>query len=192
MQSVSYRDRSFIERLSLNVSVEKKLTWIWKTPMEWVNGISDYPPDLLNFRGDTTGSRSFSDCICLWCHWTQGGCIELYRQGSVCPEITPSRIFTLEHPLDSCSWVLEPSLEDFIGQPTRTPKYSCRDCWTGVNPMKNDQQNSNDNILFGLQKRTPSNKPKEKRILETVNRVITRIQNDERNYLWPNILTRPV
>ena len=49
--------------------------------------------------------------------------------------------------------------------------------------MKNDQQNPNDNIQFGLQKRTPSNKPKEKRILETVNRVITRIQNDERNYL---------
>jgi hypothetical protein len=49
--------------------------------------------------------------------------------------------------------------------------------------MKKDQQNPNDNILFGLQKRTPSNKPKEERILETVNRVITRIQNDERNYL---------
>ena len=49
--------------------------------------------------------------------------------------------------------------------------------------MKNDQQNPNDNILFGLQKRTPCNKPKEERILETVNRIITRIQNDERNCL---------
>ena len=46
--------------------------------------------------------------------------------------------------------------------------------------MKNDQQNSNDKTLLGLQKRTPSNKPKEERILETVNRVIHRIQNDER------------
>jgi hypothetical protein len=49
--------------------------------------------------------------------------------------------------------------------------------------MKNDQQNPNDKTQFGHQKRTPSNKPKEERILETVNRVITRIQNDERNYL---------
>ena len=46
--------------------------------------------------------------------------------------------------------------------------------------MKNDQQNSNDKTLLGLKKRTPSNKPKEERILETVNRVIHRIQNDER------------
>ena len=46
--------------------------------------------------------------------------------------------------------------------------------------MKNDQQNSNEKTLLGLKKRTPSNKPKEERILETVNRVIHRIQNDER------------
>ena len=46
--------------------------------------------------------------------------------------------------------------------------------------MKNDQQNSNDKTLLGLKKRTPSNKPKEERILETVNRMIHRIQNDER------------
>ena len=46
--------------------------------------------------------------------------------------------------------------------------------------MKNDQQNSNDKTLLGLKKRTPSNKPKEERIMETVNRVIHRIQNDER------------
>ena len=30
------------------VSVEEELTWIWKTPVEWVNGISDYPPNFLN------------------------------------------------------------------------------------------------------------------------------------------------
>ena len=110
--------------------------------------------------------------------------------GSVCPEITTSRHshqdFTLE-------FLFRISLEIHLtGSCTSPPKYSCRDCWTGVNLMKNDQQNPNDNILFGLQKRTPSNKPKEERILETVNRVITRIQNDERNYLWPNIPTRPV
>ena len=49
--------------------------------------------------------------------------------------------------------------------------------------MKNDQQNSNDKTLLGLKKRTPSNKPKEERIMETVNRMIHRIQNDERNCL---------
>ena len=46
--------------------------------------------------------------------------------------------------------------------------------------MKNDQQNSDDKTLLGLKKRTPSNKPKEERIMETVNRMIHRIQNDER------------
>jgi hypothetical protein len=46
--------------------------------------------------------------------------------------------------------------------------------------MKKDQQNSNDKPLLGIKKRTPSNKPKEERILETVNRMIHRIQNDER------------
>ena len=58
--------------------------------------------------------------------------------------------------------------------------------------MKNDQQNSNDKTLLGLKKRTPSNKPKEERILETVNRVIHRIQNDERKCIWRNTTTRPV
>ncbi len=46
--------------------------------------------------------------------------------------------------------------------------------------MKNDQHNSNDKTLLGLKKRTLSNKPKEERIMETVNRMIHRIQNDER------------
>ena len=46
--------------------------------------------------------------------------------------------------------------------------------------MKKDQQNPNDKTLLGLKKRTPSNKPKEERIMETVNRMIHQIQNDER------------
>ena len=49
--------------------------------------------------------------------------------------------------------------------------------------MKKDQQNPNDKTLLGLKKRTPSNKPKEERIMETVNRIIHRIQNDERKCL---------
>ena len=49
--------------------------------------------------------------------------------------------------------------------------------------MKKDQQNSNDKTLLGLKKRTPSNKPKEERIMETVNRLVSRIQNDERKCL---------
>ena len=49
--------------------------------------------------------------------------------------------------------------------------------------MKNDQRNSNDKTLLGLKKKPSSNKPKEERILETVNRMITRIQNDERKCL---------
>ena len=53
------------------VSVEEELIWIWKTPMVWVNGISDYPPNILNFKRSSIGSISFSDWICLRCHWTQ-------------------------------------------------------------------------------------------------------------------------
>jgi len=49
--------------------------------------------------------------------------------------------------------------------------------------MKNDQQEPELKPLWGLTKRPPSNKPKKKRILETVNRMITRIRNDERNCL---------
>ena len=49
--------------------------------------------------------------------------------------------------------------------------------------MKKDQQNPNDKTLLGLKKRTPSNKPKEERILETVNRMVSQIQNDERKCL---------
>jgi hypothetical protein len=47
--------------------------------------------------------------------------------------------------------------------------------------MKNDQSIPNDRTLLGLRKRMPTIKPKEERILDTVNRVITRIQNDKRN-----------
>jgi hypothetical protein len=49
--------------------------------------------------------------------------------------------------------------------------------------MKNDQSIPNDRTLLGLRKRMPTIKPKEERILDTVNRVITRIQNDKRNCL---------
>ena len=48
--------------------------------------------------------------------------------------------------------------------------------------MKNDQRESDSKSLWGLKKKPPTNKPKEERILETVNRVIARIQNEERNY----------
>ena len=77
------------------------------------------------------------------------------------------------------------------GSCTRTPKYSCRDCLTGDYPMKNDQREPELKPLWGLTKKPLSNKSKEKRILETVNRMITRIQNDERKCLWPNTPTRP-
>ena len=76
------------------------------------------------------------------------------------------------------------------GSFTRTPKYSCRDCWTGVNPMKNNQPEPDTKPLWGLKKTPLTHKPKEERILDTVNRVISRIQNDERNCLWPNIHIR--
>ena len=49
--------------------------------------------------------------------------------------------------------------------------------------MNNDQQESNTKTLWGLKMKPLSNKPKEERIMETVNRMIHRIQNDERNCL---------
>ncbi len=49
--------------------------------------------------------------------------------------------------------------------------------------MTKDQQEPELKPLWGLKKNPPTNKPKEERILDTVNRVIARIQNDERNYL---------
>ena len=49
--------------------------------------------------------------------------------------------------------------------------------------MKNDQREPNFKSLWSLKKKPPTNKPKEERMLDTVNRVIARIQNEERNYL---------
>jgi hypothetical protein len=49
--------------------------------------------------------------------------------------------------------------------------------------MKNDQSKPDIKLLWGLTKKPLTNKPKEERILETVNRVISKIQNDERNCL---------
>ena len=49
--------------------------------------------------------------------------------------------------------------------------------------MKNDQQEPDNKPLWGLTKKPLTNKSKEKRILETIDRMITRIQNDERKCL---------
>ena len=58
--------------------------------------------------------------------------------------------------------------------------------------MKNNHKKLNDRTLLGLKKRTPSPKPKEERILDTVNRIVSRDQNDKRNYKWRNTPTRLV
>jgi hypothetical protein len=47
--------------------------------------------------------------------------------------------------------------------------------------MKNDQLEPDAKTLWGLKKTPLTNKPKEERILDMVNRIVTRIQNDERN-----------
>ena len=49
--------------------------------------------------------------------------------------------------------------------------------------MKNDQQELDLKPLWGLKSKPLTHKPKEERILDMVNRVISRIQNDERNCL---------
>ena len=49
--------------------------------------------------------------------------------------------------------------------------------------MENQQQEPEVRPLLGLKEKHLTKKPKEERILETVNRVISRIQNEERNYL---------
>jgi len=49
--------------------------------------------------------------------------------------------------------------------------------------MKNDESKPDAKPLWGLKSKPLINKPKEERILDTVNRVIARIQNDERNCL---------
>ena len=49
--------------------------------------------------------------------------------------------------------------------------------------MKNNQSEPDTKPLWGLKSKPLTHKPKEERILDTVNRVISRIQNDERNCL---------
>ena len=49
--------------------------------------------------------------------------------------------------------------------------------------MNNDQQEPDFKPPWGLKRKPLTNKPKEERIMETVNRMIHRIQNDERNCL---------
>ena len=49
--------------------------------------------------------------------------------------------------------------------------------------MKNDQQDPDSKRVWGLKKKSLSNKPKEQRILETVDRLVSRIQNHERKFL---------
>jgi len=49
--------------------------------------------------------------------------------------------------------------------------------------MKNDQQEPDAKTIWGLKSKPLTSKPKEERILDTMNRVISRIQNDERNCL---------
>ena len=48
--------------------------------------------------------------------------------------------------------------------------------------MKNEHKTLNDRTLLGLKKRIPTIQSKEERILETVNRIVFRIQYDKMNY----------
>ena len=48
--------------------------------------------------------------------------------------------------------------------------------------MNHNHKTLNDRTLLGLKKRIPTIKSKEERILETVNRIVFRIQYDKRNY----------
>ncbi len=179
IQSVLYRDRSFSRGRTL-------LVWPQRHEEEQ-NGISDYPPDLMTVGVIALGRKSFSDWICLRSHWTQDG-HAVPVIGSVCPEITTSRHSNQD-------FILEFTIRIFFeihlkGSSIEPPKYSCRDCWTGGYPMKNDQSKPDTKPLWGLKSKPLTHKPKEERILDTVNRVISRIQNDERNCLWPNTPTR--
>ena len=49
--------------------------------------------------------------------------------------------------------------------------------------MKNYQSEPDAKMLWGLKKIPLTDKPKEERMLDTMNRVISKIQNDERNCL---------
>ena len=57
--------------------------------------------------------------------------------------------------------------------------------------MENNQLEQDTRTQWGLKKLPLNNKLKEERILETLTRIVTRIQNDERNCLRLNTLTRP-
>ena len=46
--------------------------------------------------------------------------------------------------------------------------------------MNNDQQKPDTKTLWGLKMKLLSNKPKEERIMETVNRMIYQIQSEQR------------
>jgi len=178
IQSVSYRDRS-LSRGRTHMDLEDP------------NGVSEgdigLPTPLTEFQRWYYWFGKF-----LWLDMSlksldsRGHAVPV--TGSVCPEITTSRYsnqdFTLEFPFRIFSKI------HLTGSCTRTPKYSCRDCWTGGYPMKNNQPKPDTKPLWGLTKRPLTNKPKEERILDMVNRVISRIQNDERNWLWPNIHIR--
>ena len=172
IQSVSYRDRS----------KERKNSPRFETWVSWVNGISYYPPNFLNFKRDSlvqkvslieyvfevTGLKRIY-CSLSRFSMSRNHYLKIFTSGF------PFRVFIIIHLTRS-----------FI----RTPKYFCRDYWTGVNPMKNDQSESDSGTLCGLKIKHLTKKPKEERILETVNRVISRIQNDKRKCLWSNTLTR--
>ena len=48
--------------------------------------------------------------------------------------------------------------------------------------MNHNHKTLNDRTLLGLKKRIPTIEPKEARTLETMNRIISGIQNNKRNY----------
>jgi hypothetical protein len=58
--------------------------------------------------------------------------------------------------------------------------------------MKKYQQNADFKPLWGLKRKPLTTKSKEERILETVNRMVSRIQNNERKCLGRNLHTKPV
>ena len=80
------------------VSVEEELTWIWKTPMVWVNGISDYPPNILRVEVMFI-LRNVS--LIGYASGVTGLKMDMLFPvvGSVCPEITTSRHSTQDFPL---------------------------------------------------------------------------------------------
>ena len=57
--------------------------------------------------------------------------------------------------------------------------------------MENQQQEPEFEPLWGLKRIPLTDKPKEERILEKVNRMITRIQTTKEKCLWSNTPTRP-